>query len=82
MEGWGWDGDGVRGVQERLGEREGSEELRDCVSLGVRVCGCGGGGGGEWGEGRDRVRYVMHYKIRSCVAVIALIIRTVPADGT
>ena len=38
MEGWGGDGDGVKGVQERLGEREGSEELRDCVYVGVRGC--------------------------------------------
>ena len=51
LRGWGWVegwrgvGMRVRGVQERLGEREGSEELRDCVSLGVRVCGCGGGEG-------------------------------------
>ena len=26
------------------------------------------------GKGGNRVRYVIHYKIRSCVAVIALII--------
>ena len=31
----------------------------------MRVCGCGG-----WGVGRDRVRYVMHYKIRLCIVVM------------
>ena len=43
----GWGG----GVEERLGEREGREEFRDCVYMGERACGCGGGEGRE-GEGR------------------------------
>ena len=39
-----------------LGERGGSEGLRDFVFVGVRVCACV-----DAGQGRDKARYVMHY---------------------
>ena len=49
---------GGGGGAKRLGERGGSEGLRDCVYVSVRICSCvdaverGGG---------DRARYVVHY---------------------
>ena len=52
MEGGGQGGGG------RLGERGGSEGLRDCVFVSVRVRACV-----DAGEGRDKGRYVMHYQI-------------------
>ena len=75
--GWGWGEGGTRETWRETGKR-GVARLCvfGCACVWMRGWGVGGG------EGRDRVRYVMHYKIRSCVAVIALIIRTVPADGT
>ena len=57
------------GGGEGLGERGGNGGLRDCVFV------CWGGGevrvraGVDAGEGRDRVRYVVHYYIRLCIVV-------------
>ena len=74
---WGGD-EGEGGTRETWRERGKRGVARLCVF----GCACVWMRGGGGGKGGNRVRYVMHYKIRSCTVAIALIIITVPVDGT
>ena len=49
-------GGGGGGGRGETGREGGSEGLRDCVYVGEGVC-----AGVDAGEGRDRVKYIIHY---------------------